>query len=59
MADRHGKLREGVHKWGFPLADDLKAAAIAKAEAEGRPLAAVIREFLEEYIRTPPEPARP
>jgi hypothetical protein len=49
----HGEPREGVQRRSFGIEDELWEAAIAKAKAEGRALAEVIREFLREYVKTP------
>jgi hypothetical protein len=54
------KRAEGIVMRGLPVHRDLWQAAAAKAKSEGRSLYEVIREFLREYIKTPPDqPDRP
>lgn len=39
----------------FRIPPDVKEAAVARAETEGRTLTAVIVDLLERYISTPPQ----
>jgi hypothetical protein len=45
-----GQRADGMQTRGIPLHKDLWSAAKAKADAEGRPLVAVIRELLQAYV---------
>lgn len=49
-----GQRAVGVNVHNIGVHDDLWLPAKAKAKAEGRSLADVIREALETYLKTPP-----
>jgi predicted CopG family antitoxin len=49
-----GQRADGVKLRNIGVHDDLWKPALAKAKAEGRSLADVIREALEAYLTTPP-----
>lgn len=54
-----GKRAEGVRSHNIAIHDDLWEPAMAKAQAEGRSLADVIRELLREFLDRPQPDLQP